>query len=441
MLKKEDYLKTVRRPYPPLFCTLVCMGYTNKKFYEGIVNEPFAITNLAHVDNVWYYGKAEMEKGGKLALEAWKNPKTLDHVKREFKRREENLVNSATKSVEEFAKAYQEYMPALALIFTIDKPTEQALREALSTKLRPEEINELMSELNIPLEDNFHKKEEYDLLTTNDLAGHVKKYAFLYARYGEDRTYTVEEAKDKLKEIDKKEFLKKWEENKEKLKTSIVEAKQLLGDKSYLVDIFQYMIFYRTHRTDIMNKAAFFAIPMLKKIAENNKISYEQLIRCSAQELLENKVPSEEVLGMRIKDCSTLLDRGKISLLIGKESQKLIDFFKEEINEINEFKGNIACKGKVRGKAKLIFDKKDFEKVKDGDILVTSMTTPEMIPAMKKAIAFVTDEGGVTCHAAIISREMNKPCIIGTKIATRALKDNNEIEVDANMGIIKVLKR
>jgi len=59
---------------------------------------------------------------------------------------------------------------------------------------------------------------------------------------------------------------------------------------------------------------------------------------------------------------------------------------------------------------------------------------------MKKAAAFVTDEGGITCHAAIVARELKKPCIIGTKIATQALKDGDEVEVDADKGAVKLLK-
>ncbi len=69
------------------------------------------------------------------------------------------------------------------------------------------------------------------------------------------------------------------------------------------------------------------------------------------------------------------------------------------------------------------------------------MTTPEMVPVMKRAAAFVTDEGGITCHAAIVSREMKKPCIIGTKIATKVLKDGDLVEVDANRGIVRILER
>ena len=104
-----------------------------------------------------------------------------------------------------------------------------------------------------------------------------------------------------------------------------------------------------------------------------------------------------------------------------------------------KIKGNSACAGKVIGTAKIVFEHTQLKKLKRGDILITSMTTPDFLPAMKRAIAFVTDEGGITCHAAIVSREMKKPCIIGTKIATEVLKDGDKIEVDANNGIIKLL--
>jgi len=69
------------------------------------------------------------------------------------------------------------------------------------------------------------------------------------------------------------------------------------------------------------------------------------------------------------------------------------------------------------------------------------MTRPEFVPLMKKAAAIITDEGGITSHAAIISREMNIPCIIGTKIATKIFKDGDLVEVDADKGIVKILKK
>ena len=96
-----------------------------------------------------------------------------------------------------------------------------------------------------------------------------------------------------------------------------------------------------------------------------------------------------------------------------------------------------AYKGKVRGKVKIVYTTKDISKVQKEDILVTVMTFPHFIAAMEKAAAFVTDEGGILCHAAIVAREMKKPCIIGTKIATKILKDGDLVEVDAEKGIVK----
>jgi len=104
-------------------------------------------------------------------------------------------------------------------------------------------------------------------------------------------------------------------------------------------------------------------------------------------------------------------------------------------------KGHIAFKGKAQGKVRILKRKNQISEFIKGEILVSPMTTPDFIPAIKKASAIVTDEGGITCHAAIISREMKKPCIIGTKIATQILKDGDIVEVNADKGIVKILKK
>lgn len=93
--------------------------------------------------------------------------------------------------------------------------------------------------------------------------------------------------------------------------------------------------------------------------------------------------------------------------------------------------------GKAKGKVKIINRRAEIGKMQYGDILVSEMTTPEIIMAMKKAGAIITDEGGITCHAAIISRELKIPCVIGTKIATRALHDEDFVLVDANHGEVR----
>lgn len=110
----------------------------------------------------------------------------------------------------------------------------------------------------------------------------------------------------------------------------------------------------------------------------------------------------------------------------------------EESEEVLKplLKGLPAAPGIGRGKVKIIKDITEIDLIKEGDILVTTMTNPDMVPAMKKAKAVVTDEGGRTCHAAIVSRELQIPCIVGSKTATKDLKDGMQITVDAVRGIV-----
>lgn len=97
----------------------------------------------------------------------------------------------------------------------------------------------------------------------------------------------------------------------------------------------------------------------------------------------------------------------------------------------------MAFQGKATGRVKVVFTGDDLKKVERGDVLVAVMTFPHFIAAMEKASAFVTDEGGILCHAAIVSREMRKPCVIATKKATKIFKDGDMVEVDAEKGIVR----
>lgn len=99
-------------------------------------------------------------------------------------------------------------------------------------------------------------------------------------------------------------------------------------------------------------------------------------------------------------------------------------------------KGLGASPGIAVGEVKIVGSEKDISKVKEGDVLVAVMTTPDMVPAMKKASAIVTDEGGMTCHAAIVSRELGVPAVVGTKKATKVLKDGMLVTVDGEKGIV-----
>ena len=98
--------------------------------------------------------------------------------------------------------------------------------------------------------------------------------------------------------------------------------------------------------------------------------------------------------------------------------------------------GLAASPGLASGKVKIVKALDHLEKVLEGDVLVTTMTSPDMVPAMRRAAAIVTDEGGLTSHAAIVSRELGVPAVVGTKEATLKLKDDMVVTVDGEKGLV-----
>ncbi|PIY95625.1 MAG: hypothetical protein COY66_06300 [Candidatus Kerfeldbacteria bacterium CG_4_10_14_0_8_um_filter_42_10] len=147
----------------------------------------------------------------------------------------------------------------------------------------------------------------------------------------------------------------------------------------------------------------------------------------------------------RLKNFLVIFSRNKKAIILEGQKAKNhfhhLKFVKDKVGaKSKELKGMPAFSGKGTGMVRIINQKKDLSKMKKGDILVSVATSPDLLTAMKKASAIVTDEGGITCHAAIISRELKIPCVVGVKIATKALRDGDRVEVDANKGIIRKIK-
>jgi len=137
-------------------------------------------------------------------------------------------------------------------------------------------------------------------------------------------------------------------------------------------------------------------------------------------------------------------EQSKLRKLSGTVAEVRLQYIKDRLPKVemsDEIKGSLAYAGKVQGVTRIILDIKDAYRLKPGEILVTRMTDPSYVPIMKIAGAIVTDVGGITCHAAIVARELKIPCLVGTKIATKLLKDGDTVEVDANRGIIKIIEK
>jgi len=131
----------------------------------------------------------------------------------------------------------------------------------------------------------------------------------------------------------------------------------------------------------------------------------------------------------------TLVYNGGFEMIQGKAftALNLTPFFGDTTGQ-TALKGQVACFGVVTGPARIIRGRNDFALFHDGDVLITSQTTPEFIPLMKRASAVVTEQGGITCHAAIVSRELKVPCIIGCASAMTFFHDGDQIVVDGQTG-------
>ncbi len=153
--------------------------------------------------------------------------------------------------------------------------------------------------------------------------------------------------------------------------------------------------------------------------------------------LVGNKNVSVLELEKRMNGC--IVSRGEEEFQVIFDFDTILNIDKAYLESVKELKGNIAYKGKVSGIVKIVNVIKEMEGFKEGNILVSINTNPALMPAIHACGAIVTDEGGIMCHAAIVSREFKKPCIIGTKIATKVLKNGDTVEVDADNGIVKIL--
>lgn len=201
----------------------------------------------------------------------------------------------------------------------------------------------------------------------------------------------------------------------------------------------------RVHAEPVFSKEIGFMKHIAGYISEKSEYQASNILHCLASELSaywqEGKpLPAENKLAERRRGCVIFFEKGKApAILAGNQISQLSSIFLGSKSKI--IKGQTAFSGKAKGIVRVIFDPSNVKEFNLGDILVAPWTRPEYLPIMKKAGAFVTDGGGILSHAAIVARELRKPCVIATKVATQILKDGYLVEVDANQGTVKILKK
>jgi phosphoenolpyruvate synthase/pyruvate phosphate dikinase len=257
------------------------------------------------------------------------------------------------------------------------------------------------------------------------------------------------------------------------------ELQPFINKKKLINTIVEFKFFFNSYILWWSHVSIFMIIPNIKEIpliirkrALEIRLKYEKFSDISDQLLLQyfekkfsnyknisNVISPDEIVSLArntliSKNLNLIKKRNKDGWVLVNGELSSFDNIESLLNKyhlelstnivernIDKFLGFSAYKGNIKGVVKLVLDKKDLKKIQKANVLVSDATTPDFLPAMKKAVAIITDEGGIICHAAIVSRELKIPCIIGTKIATQVLKDGDLVEVDANKGIVKILKK
>ncbi len=205
-----------------------------------------------------------------------------------------------------------------------------------------------------------------------------------------------------------------------------------------------FMAFFKDWRDDLRRYHAYVWSPLFESIEKHFGLKPQESGYLSLDEIQEalekGACDRSRILLRRNKPCVVTVDpktlRAKV--IDGIIPQKYVRIQKrtEEVKS-SSITGRTGNPGKVRGKVFLLRTFHDIKRIPKGRVLVASTTHPNYVPAMRKSIAIVTDEGGIISHAAIVSRELGIPSVVGTKLATKLLKDNDIVEVDAEKGIVR----
>ncbi|MBD3310487.1 hypothetical protein GF351_04665 [Candidatus Woesearchaeota archaeon] len=327
------------------------------------------------------------------------------------------------------------------------------IKQELSRYIKdPKELNTCFSLLMSPVKRSFVNEYEESLrriasADTEDekkrlMEQHLKRFFWIRNTYSGRVPLTEADVEDELKAVKNKGSFdpEKFKEQKEDVMSKLNMDEELVN-KIKAMELIAYWQDERKKNTLI---ALDYLERVLESLAEREQVSINYLRYLQLHEIDIGKVRMIRDLLIQRRDegCAVLLDYPGSECISGKDYEEYVSKLeKEKESEIKEITGTTASAGTAIGPVKILTTAESMKKLEEGDVLVASMTRPELVPAMKRACAVITDEGGITCHAAIVSRELGIPCIIGTKIATKVLKDGDLIEVKANHGLVIVLKR
>ncbi|MEW5896847.1 MAG: PEP-utilizing enzyme [Nanoarchaeota archaeon] len=307
--------------------------------------------------------------------------------------------------------------------------------EETDIKKRQRRILSLLKTIGFP-DKPFPEWSSLSLKLRNELVDIHETFRYLGSIFLTTNNYPHFE--DFLEEIKSLSNLKNEQEDLQKRKREIIEKLNLDEKTKKQINELTLLAYYRTELLSYVQKAEYYSISLFEEIAKRLNLSYKQLVHMTDDEIKRSL--SKEKLIIPVEQIESRFENYYVELTNGEVKLSSPEKEIKEEQKILEIKGNCASQGKAVGKVRILRNSSEISKMKQGEVLVTFMTTPDYVMAMQKAAAIVTNDGGLTCHAAIVSRELGVPCIVGTEIATRVLNDGDLVEVDATNGIVKIIQ-
>jgi len=279
--------------------------------------------------------------------------------------------------------------------------------------------------------------------------GHLKKFCWIPVLVNNNpltKQDVLNEIKNKANE-DLSEY-KGMNSKLEKIKSDFNSALNELNLKEKELKFVKELnrtAFYRSESNFLLSYFSFKLIPFYSEMAKRIGLTYSEMKNLTDEEVERylgyNAKADKQILNERTEFCY-VMEEGKYFLETGENALRIKSIVEGTSSAFNEevFFGMPASQGTAFGTARVLKDSSEISKVNKGDILIAPATSVDFVPAMKKASAIITEFGGITSHAAIVSRELGIPCIVGVKNVTKLLKNGEKIKVDATVGTIERVK-
>ncbi|MBI5728336.1 MAG: hypothetical protein HY984_01120 [Candidatus Magasanikbacteria bacterium] len=334
---------------------------------------------------------------------------------------------------------------------------------------RDDELGEILSSLTTPLKLSYRQQEEEDFLRllsrieerdeyqmSPDLwqifLRHTEQYAWIPFDYDGPAwtpVYFLDRArsffaqdKSALPELAARQLAR---DALARRQTELDQALNLSSDPygEYLFSLARELMYLKDYRKDVFFQTYYHLDQLIREIGRRLRLSPYQVKHILPSEMnaaLVDRQYDERILNERIRHTVIVYRPEGMEVAVGEAAERLVRQLVEEVptpTEVTELTGETAFPGRVTGPVVQVCRVADMKKMTKGAILVSPATNPNLIPAMRLAGAIVTDKGGITSHAAIIARELRIPCVTGTRLATKSLKDGDLVEVDAGRGVVK----